>query len=145
MRKTLLSLFVVGALAVPAYAQAPQQGEKSGYIATNYTAEVLPGQMENFKKLVKEIVAAAAEEPGTLMYEWNMHADGKTFTVVELYKSSDAMVAHINHVVPKFGKALGEVQKTVSFMVFGNPDQAAKKAIAGFNPAFTTPIDGFTR
>jgi hypothetical protein len=79
------------------------------------------------------------------MYEWNMRADGKTFDVVELYQSSDAMIAHVNHVVAEFGKALGEVQKTTSFTIYGTPNEAAKKAIAGFNPTYTTPIDGFTR
>ena len=43
MRKALLSLFVVGALAVPAYAQALQQGENQGimqaYLAWSRTME----------------------------------------------------------------------------------------------------------
>jgi quinol monooxygenase YgiN len=145
MRKMVLSFLAFGALAVPAYAQAPQHGEKTGYIATTYTAEVLPGQMDKFKQLVPAIIAATAKEPGTLIYEWNMRADGKTFDVVELYQSSDAMIAHVNHVVPEFGKTLGEVQKTTSFVIYGSPSEAAKKAIAGFNPTYNTPIDGFTR
>jgi quinol monooxygenase YgiN len=145
MRKMVLSVLAFGALAVPAYAQAPQHGEKAGYIATTYTAEVLPGQMDKFKQVAAEAIAAVAKEPGTLMYEWNMRADGKTFDVVELYQSSDAMIAHVNHVVAEHGKALGEVQKTVSFTIYGAPNEAAKKAIAGFNPTYTTPIDGFTR
>jgi hypothetical protein len=85
MRKMVLSVLAFSALAVPAFAQAPQHGEKAGYIATTYTAEVLPGQMDKFKKVAAEVIAAVAKEPGTLMYEWNMRADGKTFDVVELY------------------------------------------------------------
>ena len=145
MRKMTLSSLAFAALALPAYAQAPQQGEKTGYIATTYTAEVLPGQMDKFRQLTTEIVAATAKEPGTLIYEWNLRADGKTFDVVELYQSSDAMIAHVNHVVPEFGKALGEVQKTTRFMIYGTPNEAAKTAIAGFNPTYNTPIDGFIR
>jgi quinol monooxygenase YgiN len=145
MRKMLLSVLASGALAVSANAQAPQHGEKAGYIATTYTGEILPGQTDKFKQVAAEFITATAKEPGTLMYEWNMLADGKTFVVVELYQSSDAMIAHVNHVVPEFGKDLGEVQKTVSFIVYGTPSEAAKKAIAGFNPTYTTPIDGFTR
>src|SRR5277367_4589094 len=145
MRKTVYSVLALGALAIPAYAQAPQHGEKAGYIATTYTGEVLPGQTDKFKQVAAEVIAAVAKEPGTLMYEWNMRADGKTFDVVELYQNSDAMIAHVNHVVAEFGKALGEVQKTTSFTIYGTPNEAAKKAIAGFNPTYTTPIDGFTR
>jgi hypothetical protein len=84
MHKKILLFFAFGALAVPAYAQMPQHGEKTGYIATTYTAEVLPGQMDKFKEVAKAVIAAAAQEPGTLMYEWNMRADGKTFDGVEL-------------------------------------------------------------
>jgi quinol monooxygenase YgiN len=145
MRKMVLTLLAFGALAVPAYAQVPQKGEKTGYIAATYTGEVLPGQMDKFKQLATAVIAATGQEPGTLMYEWNMRADGKTFDVVEVYQSSDALIAHVNHVVPEFGKTLGEVQKTVSFAIYGTPNEAAKKVIAGFNPIYMTPIDGFTR
>jgi quinol monooxygenase YgiN len=145
MRKMILAVLAFGALAVPADAQAPQHGEKAGYIATTYTGEILPGQTDKFKQVAAKFIAATAEEPGTLMYEWNLRADGKTFDVVELYQNSDAMIAHVNHVVPKLGKDLGEVQKTVSFTIYGTPSEAAKKTIAGFNPTYTTPIDGFTR
>ena len=42
MRNPLLSLLALGTLAIPADAQSPQHGLKTGYIAFNYTAEVLP-------------------------------------------------------------------------------------------------------
>ncbi len=48
-----------------------------------------------------------AKEPGTLMYEWSMRPDGKTFDVLELYQNSDAVIAHIKHVLPAFGDDLG--------------------------------------
>jgi hypothetical protein len=36
------------------------------------TGEVLPGQMDNFRQLVTRLVAAVAEEPGTLVYEFSL-------------------------------------------------------------------------
>ena len=60
--------------------------------------------MDNFKQVVAKVIAAVAQEPGTLMYEWTLRPDQKTFDVVELYKNSDAVVAHIKHV-------LGELRK----------------------------------
>jgi quinol monooxygenase YgiN len=92
MRKFLVSLLIIGAVSLSARAQAPLHGLKTGYVAATYTGEVLPGQMDNFKQLVSKIVAAVAkEEPGTFMYEWTFHPDGKTFDVLEVYQNSDAV------------------------------------------------------
>ena len=145
MRKLLLSLVPIAALAGPVAAQQPQQGLKTGYIIFHYAGEVLPGQMDNFKQVAAKVIAAVAEEPGTLMYEWSLRPDGKTFDAVELYKSSDAAIAHVKHVGGQFGKDLGQVQKEVSFVVFGNPSEEAKQAFAGLNPVYETPIEGFVR
>src|ERR1700739_5036205 len=92
MWNLLVSLLVIGAVSFPAGAQtpAPQHGLKTGYIAWTYTGEVLPGQMDNFKQVVSKVNAAVAQEPGTLMYEWNFRQDQKTFDVIELYQSSEA-------------------------------------------------------
>ena len=146
MRNQLLSLLALGTLAIPADAQPPQHGLKTGYIAFNYTAEVLPGQMDNFKQVAAKVIAAVAEkEPGTMMYEWSLRPDQKTFDAVELYQNSDAVIAHIKHVGSEFGKDLGQVQKEVSLIVYGSPNEAAKQALAGLNPVYETPIDGFIR
>jgi quinol monooxygenase YgiN len=145
MRQILMSLAAFGALSMPVYAQAPQHGLKTGYIAFAYTGEVLPGQTDNFKQLAAKVVAAVAEEPGTLMYEWSMRADGKTFDVLELYQSSDAVIAHIKHVLPAFGEELGRVQKETSFLAFGSPNEAAKQALAPLKPVYETPLTGFIR
>src|SRR5947209_661265 len=101
MRKLLFSLIVLVPAAFPADAQtpAPEHGLKTGYIATMFTGEVLPGQMDNFKRLVTRLVAAvAAEEPGTLVYEFSLQPDQKTYDTVEVYQSSEAVVAHGKHV-----------------------------------------------
>jgi quinol monooxygenase YgiN len=145
MRNLLFSALALGALAGPAAAQPPQHGLKSGYIAFTYTGEVLPGQMDNFKQVAAKVIAAVAQEPGTLMYEWCLRPDQKTFDAVELYQNSDAVIAHVKHVLPEFGKDLGQVQKELSFVVYGSPNEEAKQALAGLNPVYETPIEGFTR
>lgn len=143
MRKLLLAA-AIGAIAVPAYA-ADMTGLGSGMIIMHFVGTVLPGKEATFKEVVAKVVAAAHEEPGTLMYEWNFRPDNKTFDVLEMYKSSAAVVAHINDVLPKFGKQLGGLQKEDHFMVFGSPDEAAKKSLAPLNPIFTSHIVGFIR
>jgi hypothetical protein len=67
MRKLFVALLVIGAVSLSARAQAPQHDLKTGDVAFTYTGEVLPGQIDNFKQLVNKVVAAVAEEPGTLM------------------------------------------------------------------------------
>ena len=129
----------------PVDAQTPQHGLKTGYVATVFTGEVLPGQLDNFKQLVTRIVAAVAEEPGTLVHEISLRPDQKTFDSLEVYQNSEAVVAHGKHVRTEFGKELGQVRKIVSFVVFGSPDAQAKEALAGLNPVYESPIDGFIR
>jgi hypothetical protein len=70
MRNWLISLGALVLVAFPVHAQtpAPQHGLKAGYIAMVVTGEVLPGQMDNFRQLATRMVAAVAEEPGTLVY-----------------------------------------------------------------------------
>jgi quinol monooxygenase YgiN len=145
MRKLLVSLLLIGAVSVSARAQAPQHGLKTGYIIFAYTGEVLPGQMDNFKQLAPKVIAAVAEEPGTLMYEWTLRPDGKTFDAIELYQNSDAAAAHVKHVLSLFGKDLGQVQKEVQFVVHGAPDAQAKEVLAPLKPVYQAPIEGFTR
>src|SRR5262249_32898081 len=86
MRNLLAALLVIGAVSFAASAQtpAPQHGLKTGYIAFTYTGEILPGQMDNFRQVATKVIAAVAQEPGTLMYEWNLRPDQKPFDVVDL-------------------------------------------------------------
>jgi hypothetical protein len=82
---------------------------------------------------------------GTLIYEWSFRSDQKTFDVFELYQNSDALREHANHVVAEFGQELPKVQKQVNLMIYGSPDDKLKQAIAGFNPTYTAPFEGFVR
>jgi quinol monooxygenase YgiN len=147
MWNVLVALLVIGTVSFPARAQTPalQHGLKTGYVAFSYTGEVLPGQMDNFKQVATKVSAAVAQEPGTLMYEWSLRPDEKTFDVVEVYQSSDAVVAHVKHVLSEFGTELGQVQKAVQLVVYGSPDTQAKQVLAQFNPVYETPIAGFIR
>jgi quinol monooxygenase YgiN len=103
MRSWLISLSALVLVTFPVHAQtaapAPQHSLKAGSIALVVTGEVLPGQMDNFRQLVPRLVAAVAEEPGTLFYEWSFHPDQKTYNVMEVYQNSDALMAHLKHLM----------------------------------------------
>ena len=145
MWKFFVSLLVIGAVSLSARAQAPLHGLKTGYVAATYTGEVLPGQMDNFKQVASKVIAAVAQEPGTLMYEWSFRQDQKTFDVIELYRSSEAALAHVKHLVAEFGKDLGQVQKGLQLTIYGSPDAQVKQAVEGFNPVYQTHVEGFIR
>ena len=139
------SLLAGAAVLVSAQAQSSEKGLKAGNIIAHYTGEVLPGQIDKFKQVVAKVVAAVAQEPDTLMYEWTFRPDQKTFDVTELYKDSDAVVAHVKHVIGDFGKELGEVQKGTGLVIHGSPNEEARKAVEGLNPVYQTHIDGFVK
>ena len=150
MRKLLFSLSALVLVAFPVHAQtpasAPQHGLKAGYIALMVTGEVLPGQLDNFRQIVTKLISAVAEEPGTLVYEFSLQPDEKTYNVLEVYRNSEALAAHLKHVTDTdFLKELGQVRKTLSGVVFGSPDAQVKQALARLNPVYTSPIDGFIR
>ena len=100
MRNLLISLSALILVTLPVHAQtaapAPQHGLKAGSIALVVTGEVLPGQIDNFRQLVTRLVAAVAEEPGTLVYEFSLQPDQKTYNLIEVYQNSEAMVAQEN-------------------------------------------------
>ena len=147
MRKLLISLSALVLLAFPVHAQtaAPQHGLKAGNIALVVTGEVLPGQMDNFRQLVTRLVAAVAEEPGTLVYEFSLQPDQKTYNVMEVYQNSDALAAHGKHMSAGFVQELAQDRKNTNAIVFGSPDAPVKEALARLNPVYTSPIDGFIR
>ena len=148
MRKLLISLSALVLMAFPVHAQtpAPQHGLKAGYIALVVTGEVLPGQMDNFRQLVPKLVAAVAEEPGTLVYEFSLQPDQKTYNVMEVYQNSDATAAHGKHLASTdFLKELAQVRKITNVIVFGSPDAQVKEGLARLDPVYTSHIDGFMR
>ena len=149
MQKLLISLSALVLVAFGVHAQtpapAPQHGLRVGSIALVVTGEVLPGQMDNFRQLVTRLVAAVAEEPGTLAYEWSFQPDQKTYNVMEVYQNSDALAAHIKHMSGGFLNELAQVRKTTKAIVFGSPDAQVKEALTRLDPLYTSPIDGFIR
>jgi quinol monooxygenase YgiN len=145
MRALFLSVIAAAAIVFPAGAQTSKRGVSNGNIVLVYTAEVQPGQDEAFKQLVPKLVATAEQEAGTLVYEWSMRADGKTFDVVEIYQDSAAVIAHGKDIGSKFGTEWGQAKKFLKVVIYGDPDADARKALARLNPEYQTPIAGFIK
>ena len=126
MRILLLSLSALVLATFPADAQTPARAEfKAGYVASLSRGEVLPEQMDSFKERTKRTLAAVAEEPGTLMFEFSVQPDGKTVDLLEMYQNAEAFVAHIKHMRAVFGQE-PQTRKPGKIIVFGSPNSELK-------------------
>jgi len=144
MKALLLALVALCATALPGAAQEVKPAVGSSQVFWVLILKVQPAQFDQMKQLVAQIVAAAQKDPGTLEYEWNVNAAQDTIAVVERYADSAALIEH-GKGFGAFAKQFFALAKPISFLVFGAPDAAAKKAIAGLHPVYMTTFDGFTR
>ena len=106
---------------------------------------IKPGEFDNFKGLMKDMVAAAHNEPDTLSYEWFISEDNKSCHLYERYADSAALMTHLGMFGEKFmGRFMAIVEPT-RFVVYGNASQEVKEALGGFGAVFMGPFGGFSR
>jgi quinol monooxygenase YgiN len=110
-------------------------------------ANIKPGELNNFKALMNEMVDACREnEPDALIYEWSISKDEKQCHIYERYADSAAALNHLSRFVENFGERFGAVVDLGTFNIYGNPnDEAANAFVDGFDAALFAPIGGFTR
>jgi quinol monooxygenase YgiN len=75
---------------------------------------VKPGEFDNLKALMKEMVEATqANEPDTLNYEWAITEDSKSCHLYERYADSAAAMTHMKAFGEKFAERfMGAVEIT---------------------------------
>jgi quinol monooxygenase YgiN len=117
-------------------------GEDISWIVT---CAVRSEQMTDFKKIVGQLVAATKNEAGTLAYEFSINADQSTVHIFERYRDSNAIVSHVTQTFRPFAERFLAVARVLGFVVYGTPSTEAREVLAGFNPTYMTPFDGFTR
>ena len=106
---------------------------------------VKPGELDNLKTLMAEMVASTQGEPGTLAYEWVIDEGGGGVHVYERYADSAAVMAHLGTFGERFAdRFLGSVDPT-RFTVFGTPGAEVRAGLAGFGPTYLQPFGGFAR
>lgn len=58
--------------------------------------DVVEGKAESLKMLLDSMVPAVkASEPNTILYQYFMSADSKKVTLIEVYPTSEAAIAHM--------------------------------------------------
>ena len=146
MLRWIVAVIALAGIPLAAQAQTTKPAVGSDEVYWVVTLSVPSGRMDDFKQVVDQLVAATKEEPGALEYEYSASADQSTVDIVERYRDSNAVVAHVTQTFgPKFSKPFLDIAKPVRFVVYGTPTAEAEKVLEGFNPVYMTPFNGFTR
>jgi quinol monooxygenase YgiN len=120
-------------------------GGIDGQVSWVVQCAVKDGQLDAFKELMEEMVAGTSDEPGTLNYEWFISDDGSTVHIYEKYADSQATMAHVKGFMEKWaGRFMGCVD-VKGFTAYGNPDEAAQKAMEPFGGKLLGTWGGFAR
>ncbi len=104
------------------------------------------GKSDDFKALMNEMVGATrANEPGTLIYEWFISEDGKSCHIYERYVDSAATMTHLGSFGQNFAERFLAAAEPTRFVVYGNPNDEVRGALAGFGAVHMSQIGGFAR
>jgi len=104
---------------------------------------VKPGELDNAKAVLAEMVESAREEHGALIYQWSVSTDGSAIHIFERYADSAAVMTHLTTFGEKFAQRFLATVDPTRFVVYGEPNQEAKAALTAFGPAYMTPMGGF--
>jgi quinol monooxygenase YgiN len=107
------------------------------------TCSVRPGKFEEFKGVVKPLVAATRAEQGSIAYDYSVTEDESTVQIYEMYRDSAAVVRHVTEVFSQFADDFDACVSLDSFVVYGWPDDSARKILDGFGSVYLTPFEGF--
>ena len=92
---------------------------------------VEPENVDRLKALATEGCRVAADEPGTLTYDWHYSAEQGSLVVLEAYADSAAHLAHMQ--AEGHGEFMGELMTLIDgieFYVLGQPTAEHAAALA---------------
>ncbi len=106
---------------------------------------IKPGQLDNFKALVEELVQSTRNEPNTLAYEWFLGEDNSSCHIYERYADSAATMTHLGTFGEKFADRFNPMVEYKQFAVYGAPNDEVKSVLGGFGATFMGQLNGFAR
>ena len=109
------------------------------------TAAVRPGRFAEFTGVVAPLVAATRAEPGSLAYDYSVDENQERVHIFESYRDSQSVVDHVTGTFAQFADAFSACVDIEGFVVYGQPDEAAREILDGFGSVYVTPFEGFTR
>lgn len=105
--------------------------------------EVLPGKLEEFRAVVRDLVASSKGEPGTLVYDWFFDGDSKVCHTYEHYRDSDAVIAHATTFGHRFAERFQQSCRQIGLDVYGVPNEAAKALLDQYSATYFDRWQGF--
>ena len=115
------------------------------YLRVHVELSIPEGKIDEFKRMSDEIVGTVeANEPNTFTYEWYISDDNKKCNVVETFKDSEAMMAHLGDVGESLGK-LSEIAQLTGMMVYGHASDELRQALDPFRPEIFERWTGVSR
>src|SRR5262245_37198559 len=117
----------------------------NGHVSWVIEVAVKPGELDNFKGLIEEMMDSTRSEPSTLMYEWSISEDGSVVHGYERFADSEAAVAHLSAFGEKFAKRFLAAVDPTRLSVYGTPSDRAREMLAALGPAYLAPLGGFAR
>jgi quinol monooxygenase YgiN len=105
---------------------------------------ILPGKLEDFRAVAKDLIAATETEPGTFDYEWYFNADNTACHVYERYRDSEAVLEHVES-FGRFAERFLQACRPTRFDIYGAPSDAVKAAVADLGPTYFAKFGGFSR
>ena len=109
------------------------------------TASMHPGKFEEFKDVVTGLVAETHNESGSLAYDYSVNEEETVIQIFESYRDSEAVVHHVTKTFPQFAERFTDCVNIEGFVVYGEPNPAAREILDGFGSTYMSPFEGFTR
>ena len=119
----------------------------SDVVSWDLMLAVKDGQLDAFKALMEEMVAATKDEAGAQIYEWFVSDDGSAVHIYERYADSDATMVHLGNFGSKFAERFFGCVDPTGFFVYGSPNEATAEALTGAGAQIMGPLGdgGFAR
>ncbi|MEI6002297.1 antibiotic biosynthesis monooxygenase [Paraburkholderia bengalensis] len=105
--------------------------------------EILPGKLEEFRALVRELIVSSRQEPGTLDYDWYFNANDTICHTYERYRNSEAVIAHATTFGATFAERFSQACRQIGLDVYGSPNEKATAILDAYNPRYFALRDGF--
>lgn len=117
----------------------------SNHIICIYQLTLSPTNLPAFKMLVREIIDAANNEPGTIEYQYSFDASETSGQIIEKYRSSEDIVSHVDETFAPFGDKFLSLVDITGLTVVGEVSPDAKARLNAFNPIYLSAFAGFAK
>ncbi len=116
----------------------------SEQIHWNLEVAILPGQLENFRAVARDLIANTQKEADTLTYEWHLSADNTKCHIIERYRNSAALITH-GEGFHAFAERFFQACRLVRIDIYGPVTEEAKAGLTGLYPNYYSLLGGFNR